>query len=283
MSQLQVTYDIPKGSFSELASKIRAHLTPGPEKDVSIVTTCELEKIHAALDAVTDELESSGIFRIRHLPWDYASNFAMDLGIFNIPMPTNHDDYWNTRDALQTSRYAIPCLPGTGRSYTIEIFGKHVNGIGTAPMTVIMDADTGDFGSSLYLLTSWYNEFKKNSQSFLAQRAIMTEQSAVDNLGYEAFFKSLPETAEYFEKRIEQEKLHLAALDWIFAVNMTRFYFDFFGKPIDQAGYSPLSVYAAGSHSFSKADLESIHQYPSLSIEALVDKILPRPISGMPN
>jgi len=271
MSRLEVTYDIPPEAFPDLVARIRRHLTPKTDRQISVATRVELEKVRGKL---TDKLEPYSFLRLDNIPWDYAAHYTKDLGIFPLK---NRDEV----DELNRERYSVPSMPGCTRSYTIEIFGKNVNNLGDHPMVVRMDGDFRGHSDELYLLESWYKCFKEEGVDGMVNKII---DVGVKMQGvspeHDSILAGLPKTSEEFERRIKEARdgLTVTMLDW--SINAVRFYWDFFGRPIHEAGYSPSSTTIKGPYNFeyllSDRDLATITRYPTLPQEQVLRKIFPK-------
>ena len=271
MSRLEVTYNIREGDFPNLLTRIRKYLTPSPEASLTLPTKCDLPKIRERLPDVVSPFEW---VTIPDIPWDYAAHIIRDLGILPI----------KSREEIQTlreERYAVPATPGSTRAYKVEFYGKNVNKIGDRPMIVRLDGELGDFSGTLYLLKSWYEVFKQKGGQEMRNQAIDVGVNAQKiSPQYDAILAGLPKTPEEFERRIQEASDQLTAIMLSWSINSTRFYWDFFGRPIQESGHSPTSIAVKGPFDFylslSRYDLETIVSYPTLPPEEVVKRVFPK-------
>lgn len=271
MSRLEVTYNIQKGEFPNLLARIRKYLTPTSETGLTLPTQCYLPKIRGRLPDAVSPFEW---VRIPDIPWDSFAYVARDLGIFPI----------KSRDEIQIlreERYAVPATPGSKLAHTVEFYGKNVNEIGNHPMVVRLDGELVDFSRSIELLKSWYDVFKQKGVQEMRNQAIdigVKAQGIAPQ--YDALLAGLPKTAEEFERRIQEASGELTSIVLAWSMNATRFYWDFFGKPIQEAGHSSISIAIKGPFDFhlslSKSDLEAIVSYPTLPHEEIVKIVFPK-------
>lgn len=270
MPRLETRYNIPSTAFPEIVAKIREHLTPKSNGKISRVAQYELGKVRAKL---TDKLEPFSFLTLNNISWDFAAQYAKDIGLFQL---ANRDEV----EELNRERYAVPSALGSSRCYTVEIFGKNVNCLGGHPMVVRMDGESAGHESVLYLLESWYESFKKDGAGGMRKK-IKDTQTGLNGAfpEYDGVLEGLPKTAEEFESRIKIAKKRLALRMVAWSINAVRFYWDFFGSPIQEASYSPLRMTVGGPSNFeyqlSNIDLEKIIEFPTLPQEQVLKQIFP--------
>lgn len=81
----------------------------------------------------------------------------------------------------------------------------------------------------------------------------------------------MPRDLEGFDASIAEERRHavIRVVRWI--ASMTRFYDDFFGRPIRKAGYTPVRFWFQGtSVELSNEEVAYIVQTPTLPLEDVV-------------
>jgi hypothetical protein len=269
VARLELTYDIPEGTFPNLASRIIKHLTPKEEK-VSPATEIELKSVREVL---SKPIEPWKFIDIRYLPWSHGGFYAKDLGFFS---PKERDDIFD----FQNERYFVPVYPSCLTSYDISFWGKNINNVGDYPMQVRMDGDFRGHTAGLDMLLSWHRCFQEHGRDGMVDKLIGVGKAHAGELpDYDAMLAGMPKTEEDFQQQIQEQRLKITAsmLEW--SVNMARFYWDFFGKPIQEAGYFPTNVRAQGPYDFElllTPDLDTIVQFPTVPHKELAKKLFPK-------
>lgn len=265
MARLEASYDIPEGVFPSIASRISTYLTPQAGKKISVATACELEGVRGVL-----QQEKS--IKLGSVTYQFAGYYAMDLGLFPI------QDREQAREFCR-ERYWVPTMPGCTGVYVIEIFGKNVTTMGDDSMVIRMEGDSRGHDDELSMLESWYKRFLEVGASISDEIIDVGMRYKEASAEHSALLASMPRSVKDFEKRIEEGRARVINAMVVWSINMTRFFWDFLGKPIREGGYSPMSIKFQGEGMeilLSETDREVIIAYPTLPIRDVVGRIFPK-------
>lgn len=261
MSTLYVHYDIQDGDFPRIISKIKEHLTvEEPPRGLN----ARLESLKDSLKSELDPFECVEFDLNRdHAPW-----IANALQFFDDD-PSIDDLY---------DRYRVASNEGY---LSLRIYGQKINRVGDHPMTVKMDGYLMEgLSHGLWVLESWYDCFKKDGLVGMEKKAAQTREKNKDVGGcFDAVLTSLPKTEEEFQEKIDGMKRERYSHLLHFAINMTRLYWDFIGKPIQGAGFSPIETQVKDGNNLvlamSDEILDLVIKYPSVPLEEIAKVLNP--------
>lgn len=265
--ELQIAYDIPTGAYPGILQKMGEHLRPKPQLDEAVlsVENLFLKPVRKAL--VTPHNPNDQLI-IPSIDWTYAGYLCKALALF----PSVQDLDSN----LLTTRYQVPVLPGQDTSYSLEMYGQNVNGIGASPLVMRMRGDSIGQNDQLELLQSWNTIFQ--------QRGYQGMLDSIINVGlklkglHDQPLPTLPQDEEGFRNAIEKVQA-LSALNLVnCAIGSLRFWWDFFGKPVSDQGYEMLSARVQLSPTIyvqlSTTDVDMITAYPPLTKDTILTQML---------
>ena len=277
MVRIQDYYNFKREQFPEVASALKRHLsvkfTPEQHRTV-IFSEIELEKAH---QNIPDSAESYKFIRFK-LPWNEASMLAYDIGLTEVK-PCCYEEA--DQESKENWRYHMPKSQGTTRTHEIGIFGKEVINCGEYPFQLRMEGDINTDIDHLYLLKSWKEELERNPGEY-SDKVIEVGRNAQrqnDATGT-ALLASLPRDVEEFNQGIREAKIR-NDLDMVHcAINMTRFFHDFLGVPLEEVLGSPDSLEFLGLHDFklsiSPDDVRAMCERPTKTLKEVVSLVFPK-------
>jgi hypothetical protein len=161
----------------------------------------------------------------------------------------------------------------------LEIFGKNVSGMGDHPVVIRIDGDSRGHDEELSMLQMWYGRFQEIGPDISNEIIDVGVKYKEASAEHSALLARMPRTEEEFTRRIEESRRKLISAMLVWSVNMTRFFHDFIGKPITNAGYLPTAAEFKGpglQYLISSADFAIITEYPTLPLEHVIERIFPK-------
>lgn len=279
MPRIHAVYtNFESSNYPALASKLKKHLTPKCEEP-SVPSQVDLPKV---IGVIPDTIEPFKFITIKNMPWDHAGFYAYDIGLFDMEVKADRTKRIEEAGKLTIDRYKVVIKLGCPRAYTIEIYGKNLNNCGDHPLELRIDHETCGHADKLFLLKSWLQVLKDDPKEFINKIidvGLLTHGTSPE---HDVILSSLPKKKEEeFIERIETEKRRLNHINVEWAINMARFYNDFWAIPINEIAGEPFSIEFLGEGGFNlsllQEDLRTITTYPTLPMEEVVRRIFPKP------
>lgn len=259
-------YNIEEGGFPNIVKAIKAHLTP--KKEPTRRTEIFLEKLNEQL--IENPAPYSNFMIKAGLDPRLGASLARDLGMFR-----EIKDF-DEEEEFCSERYFVPSPGGFGmtNSFTLDLFGTAITGAGPYPATIRLIGDFGDMSDQSYLLGIAKEIAAEKGINGLADwksksRKTARELDSSSTHGLEETILGIDLTEEDIQKQITELNVKRSALSILQSVNALRFYWDFFGAPIDKLGHKYTGLNANG---FNVTDpyLREIVAYPTKKADEFV-------------
>lgn len=221
---IEFHYNIPEGSLDSIINTIALHWTP-------ILSTPEGKIAEGILrnprEALLDETHNVKFVK---MDWYNATLAGVGIGAYPCDNLTRQEHM-----DLTTIRYAPTTRTIT--DYYIAIYGRQAAGMGDYPLTFsIKDNDSraydGDAQLRAFAVMAKDMGFKEATE-----RVYMLKDKGL----YQNKFEP-PISEEILDNKIKQDRYLTYDCLFFAEIQMTRFYWDFFGLAIKNAGYVPEKV-----------------------------------------
>jgi hypothetical protein len=230
--------DLKGHSLDEIRMVLIDHLTPPENKKLSLVGICDLPKL---TDSIGNISKDHGRF---YFPYTHAKYLGKDLGWFS----------GEESDALQ-SRYWVPSPMGGTFHHEINVYGKIFGDREGYPLSISIKSDDDGLGKAeeLVLLEGWRKKLVEvgGDKKIFAEAVMDIYRNAQGaSPEHEIMMQRFPNTVEGFDKKIKEVREGLWAEMFAGSVNLLRFGYDFFGKPLESMDIHPDNLRLTGQGNY---------------------------------
>lgn len=223
---IEFHYNIPDRSLDSIINSIALHWCP-------VLSTPEGKIAESILRGPREALleEKQGLISVR-IGWYNASLAGVGIGAYPCNEFTKEE-----HSELTALRYAPPSK--SVNDYYITIYGRQAAGMGDYPLTLcIKDNDSHAYDGNAQL-----REFAGMAKDMGFKEATEWVYELQD-MGLQQKKFEPPITEEILKKKMSQDEAVSYDSLLISEIQMIRFYWDFFGTAIKNAGYMPEKVNA---------------------------------------